>query len=101
MDRRPALLGWRQRLETAARHDDWTALARADREVAAGLPGLAAAGPWSDIERIALQQLQQSHATARERCGSALTALGRQLDAMSQQREGWLAYAGGNAWDTE
>lgn len=101
MDRRPALLGWRQRLETAVRNDDWTALDRADREVAAGLPDLAAAGPWSAIERLALQQLQASHAAARERCDAALATVAGQLDGMRQQREGWLAYAGGQAWDSE
>ncbi|MEF7615614.1 hypothetical protein V4F39_16995 [Aquincola sp. MAHUQ-54] len=101
MDRRPTLVGWRQRLEAAAQNDDWTALAQADQELAAGLPSLAAAGPWSTPERTALQQLQATHERARRRCAATLSRIGGQLDAMRQQREGWLAYAGGNAWDTE
>lgn len=98
MDRRPALLGWRQRLETALRSQDWEAVGRADREIATGLPGLAAAGSWSANEQNALEQLQASHSRARAQCDAALATLATQLDAMRSQRDGWLAYAG-NGWD--
>lgn len=98
MDRRPALMGWRQRLDAALRGEDWPALQRADREIAAGLPGLAAGGAWSANELEALQQLQRSHERARAGCEAALLALGSQLERLQSQREGWLAY-GGAAWE--
>lgn len=98
MDRRAALLGWRQRLDAALRDNDWSAMELADRELAAGLPRLAAAGAWSVPERQALKQLQISHAQARDHCAAAVAQLGQQLDGMRQQREGWLAYAGTQAW---
>lgn len=100
MDRTAALLGWRQRLEAALHSEDWSAMGEADRALATGLPPLRAAGPWSAAERRALQQLQASHAQARRACAAALAAAGQQLDGMRQQREGWLAYADGQAWET-
>lgn len=100
MDRKAALLAWRQRLDTALRGDDWSAMEQADRDVAAGLPQLAAAGPWSAAERQALQQLQACHALASSRCNAAVATLAQQLDGMRQQRDGWLAYAGGQAWES-
>lgn len=100
MDRKAVLLAWRQRLDAALRSEDWSAMDRTDRELAAGLPPLRAAGPWSAAERQALQQLQASHAQARQACATALSAIGQQLDGMRHQRDGWLAYADGQAWET-
>lgn len=98
MDRRPALMGWRQRLETALRSEDWAAMQRADREIASGLPPLAAAGHWSANEQQALLELQLTHERARAECATALGALGARLEAMQSQRDGWLAY-NSPAWE--
>jgi ABC-type transporter Mla subunit MlaD len=94
MDRREQLLALRAGLLAAGA--DWDRLDAAVRALAARLPALDGAGPWSASELAALAQLRAAHDDAALACGGALDALRQRLDDMCANKEGWIAYALGN-----
>lgn len=93
MPRRAQLSQMGMRLLGAARAHDWSALESIDRELGQQLPQLAAQGPWSSSERLALQTLRQAHAAALQACTTAGEAMARHIAQLRAGRDGWLAYA--------
>lgn len=92
MDRRSHLVNLTFRLKAASSGLDWTVLGRIDRDLPAVLPRLAALGPWNDSERLALQGLRQAHRHALEHCERESASIGRLLNEMCANKEGWMAY---------
>ena len=93
MDRQRILLQMAQKMSAATASEDWKALAAINTLVASALPAMAKRGPWSAGERAALAVLRQQHQTAVERCERTTAELGKRLQEMQQNKEGWLAYA--------
>ncbi|TWI67595.1 hypothetical protein IP91_01712 [Pseudoduganella lurida] len=91
--RQQQLLRVAQQLAAAAAAADWPALATVNTLLTATLPALAAQGPWTPAERAALAVLRQQHAAALQQVNAASTALGKQMQQMNTNKEGWLAYA--------
>ena len=82
-----------RRIRQAVAAADWSELQRADAEVAAALPVLAARGPWEPEERAALAVLRQAHDEARTQCDEATRQLEKRLAELREGKDGWLAYA--------
>jgi hypothetical protein len=93
MARKQLLLRLAQEVATAAAAADWKALAALNHQMAASLPAMAAQGPWTAGERAALAALRQQHTAAVHKVGAASAELGKQMQQMNLQKEGWLAYA--------
>jgi hypothetical protein len=93
MDRHRTLLQLTQKMSTAIAAEDWQALAAINTMLATALPQMAAQGRWSSAERAALAAAQQMHNEALKRCTQATDTLGRKLQQMQANQEGWLAYA--------
>lgn len=99
MDRHKTLLQLAQQLSAATAASDWAALAAINTLMASTLPTLAAQGAWTPAERAALAALRDLHVAAVARVDSATAETGQHLSDMTNNREGWLAYAldSGNA----
>jgi hypothetical protein len=93
MDRQATLLQMAKKMNAAIAAEDWKLLAAMNTLVASTLPHMAAQGKWSGAERAALAALHEMHQEAVRRCGLATEELGRRLDGMQANKEGWLAYA--------
>jgi hypothetical protein len=93
MDRQRTLLQLGQKMGAALDAADWPALGALNTMMASALPQMAAQGNWTTAERAALAALRQLHEQAVQRCDQATAALGRQLNEMQANKEGWLAYA--------
>ncbi|TFW20403.1 hypothetical protein [Duganella callida] len=93
MDRQRTLLQMTQKMSAAIASEDWKTLAAINTLMASTLPQMAAQAPWSNAERAALVALRQMHNEAVQRCNLATDALGRKLQEMQANQEGWLAYA--------
>ncbi|QGZ38435.1 hypothetical protein IP92_01242 [Pseudoduganella flava] len=93
MDRQQQLLRMAQRIAAATAASDWKALAAQNTLMASSLPAMAAQGKWTPAERAALAALRQQHREAVLRVGAASTELGKHLQQMNMNKEGWLAYA--------
>ncbi|SHN10395.1 hypothetical protein SAMN05192549_104324 [Duganella sacchari] len=93
MDRQRTLLQMTQKMSAAIASEDWKTLAAINTLMVATLPQLVAQGPLSAAERAALSALHQMHNEAVRRCNLATDALGRKLQEMQANKEGWLAYA--------
>jgi hypothetical protein len=94
MDKRQSqLLRMGDALQTAAAGADWDDLARQSRALGPQLQALAALGPWTAVERAALQRLRSQHDAAAGAAAGAATALGARLEGMRDNQEGWVAYA--------
>ncbi|WP_426338376.1 hypothetical protein ACN9MZ_18270 [Pseudoduganella sp. S-14] len=99
MDRHTTLLQLAQQLSAATAASDWTALAAMNTLMAATVPRLAAQGAWTPAERAALAALRDLHLAAVAKVDGATAEAGQHLSDMTNNREGWLAYAldSGNA----
>lgn len=93
MDRQRTLLQMAQKMSAAIASEDWKMLAAINTLMATALPQMAAQGTWSSAERAALSALRQMHNEAVKRCDHATEDLGRRLQEMQANQEGWLAYA--------
>ena len=93
MDRQATLLQMAKKMNAAIAAEDWKLLGAIDTLVAATLPHMAAQGKWSAAERAALSALHQMHQEAVRRCDLATEDLGRRLNEMQANKEGWLAYS--------
>ena len=93
MDRQRSLLQMAQKMSAATSAEDWKLLAALNTLMASTLPQMAAQGPWSGAERAALSALRDMHGVAAHRCDLATRDLGRRLNEMQANKEGWLAYA--------
>jgi len=93
MDRQATLLQMAKTMNAAVATEDWKLLGAINTLVASTLPKMAAQGKWSGAERAALAALHQMHQEAARRCDLATEALGRRLNEMQANKEGWLAYA--------
>lgn len=93
MDRQRTLLQLTQKMSAAIAAEDWPALAALNTLMVSTLPRLAAHGPFNAGERAALAALRQMHNEAVRRCDAATSELGRRLQGMQSNREGWVAYA--------
>jgi hypothetical protein len=99
MDRHKALLQMAQQLSAATAAGDWAALAAINTLMGSTLPQLAAQGTWTPAERAALAALRELHLAAVAKVNGATAGMGQQINEMTNNREGWLAYAldSGNA----
>jgi len=99
MDRQQTLLQLAQQLSAATAANDWAALAAINTLLAATLPQLAAQGAWMPAERAALAALRELHRAAAAQVDGAAVEMGQHIQDMTNNREGWLAYAldSGNA----
>ena len=99
MDRHKTLLQLGQQLSAATAASDWAALAAINTLMASTLPALAAQGEWAPAERAALAALRELHVAAVAKVDSAAAETSQHLSDMTNNREGWLAYAldSGNA----
>ena len=93
MDRQRTLLQMAQKMSAAIASEDWKMLAAINTLMGSTLPQMAAQGPWSAAERAALSALRQMHNEAVKRCNTATEELGRRLQEMQTNQEGWMAYA--------
>lgn len=93
MDRHKTLLQLAQQLSAATTANDWAALAAINTLMAATLPALAAQGAWTPAERAALAALRELHLAAVAKVDGATAGLGQHIQEMTNNREGWLAYA--------
>ncbi|NYE59743.1 hypothetical protein FHW58_000895 [Duganella sp. 1224] len=93
MDRQRTLLQLTQKMSAAIAAEDWTALAAINTMLATALPQMAAQGQWNSAEWAALAAARQMHNEAFKRCNQATEELGRKLQQMGANQEGWLAYA--------
>lgn len=93
MDRQATLLQMAKKMNAAIVAEDWKLLAAINTLLASTLPQMAAQGAWSGAERAALSALRQMHQEAVRRCDLATEDLGRRLNEMQANKEGWLAYA--------
>ena len=93
MDRQRTLLQMAQKMSAAIAAEDWKTLAALNTLMATALPQMAAQGQWSAAERAALSALRQMHNEAVKRCDLTTRDLGRRLQEMQANKEGWLAYA--------
>jgi hypothetical protein len=93
MDRQRTLLQMAQKMSAAIASQDWNTLAAMNTLMTSTLPQMAALGPWSAPERAALSALRRIHEEAVKRCNLATTDLGRRMNEMQANQEGWLAYA--------
>lgn len=93
MDRHRTLLHLGQQLSAATAAGDWAALAAINTLMAATLPKLAAQGKWLPAERAALAALRELHLAAVAKVNGAAAEMGQHMHDMTNNREGWLAYA--------
>jgi len=93
MDRHQTLLQLAQQINAATAAKDWQALAAINTLMATTLPQLAAQGKWAPAERAALAALRDLHLAAVAKVDGATVELGQHLQDMTNNREGWLAYA--------
>ncbi|MYM83940.1 hypothetical protein GTP44_18540 [Duganella sp. FT50W] len=93
MDRQRTLLQLTQKMSAAIVSEDWKTLAAINTLLATTLPQMAAQGAWSAPELAALSALRQMHEQAVKRCNQAAGELGRRLQEMQSNREGFVAYA--------
>ena len=93
MDRQRTLLQMAQKMSAAIASEDWKTLAAINTLMGTVLPQMAAQGQWSGAEWAALSALRQMHNEAVKRCDKATDELGRRLQEMQANKEGWLAYA--------
>lgn len=93
MDRHKTLLHLAQQLSAATTASDWAALAAINTLMASTLPALAAQGAWTPAERAALAALRELHLAAVAKVDGAAAGLGQRIQDMTNNREGWLAYA--------
>ncbi len=93
MDRQRTLLQITQKMSAAIASEDWKTLAALNTLMASTLPTMAAQGKWNSAERAALTALRQMHNEAVKRCDAATSELGRRLQGLQANREGWIAYA--------
>jgi hypothetical protein len=93
MDRQRTLLQMAQKMSAAIASEDWKMLAAINTLMATALPQMAAQGKWTSPELAALSALRQMHDEAVKRCNQATDDLGRRLQEMQANREGYLAYA--------
>ena len=93
MDRQRTLLQMAKKMNAAIASEDWKTLAALNTLMAATLPQMAAQGKWSPAEVAALAALRERHEEAARVCDEATTDLGRRLQEMQTNKEGWLAYA--------
>jgi hypothetical protein len=93
MNRTPALRGLAAELGAAAQGREWQRLETAARALPERLAGLAAAGPLDKAERAALEQLRTAYSDAEAACAAAAGEVRAHLDAMHNNKEGWIAYA--------
>jgi hypothetical protein len=82
-----------QKMSAAVAAEDWNMLAAMNTLMTTTLPQMAAHGPWNAGERAALSALRQIHDEAVKRCDRAAEDLGRRMNEMQANQEGWLAYA--------
>jgi hypothetical protein len=93
MDRSTGLAQLTARLQDASTRRDWDLLERAVRELGPQVQALAARGPWSADERVALAQLRTAHDGAVRESSEAAAGLAARLADMRDNKEGWMAYA--------
>jgi len=97
MDKAPVrqaqLLRMADALRAAAHQADWERLGEHARALAPQLRALAARGPWNPAERAALQRLRGAHDDAARAAAAAADALAVRLEALRNNKDGWLAYA--------
>lgn len=93
MDRQRTLLQMAQKMSAAIASEDWKTLAAINTLMGTALPQMAAQGKWNSQEMAALSALRQMHEEAVKRCNQATDELGRRLQAMQANREGFVAYA--------
>ncbi|MFT3857256.1 MAG: hypothetical protein QM742_07085 [Aquabacterium sp.] len=93
-----------QQLRDAALSHHWSALTVLDQELAKLLNDIGVLSEkrsLTDAERVALTRLSRAHELARECCTRELTQTGLRMNAMHQQRDGWIAYAANSDWKEE
>jgi len=98
-NRQAQLLGMAEALHAAAAGADWDGLGLQSRALGPQLQALAALGPWTPVERAALERLRSRHEAAAGAAAKAAARLGARMEAMRTNQEGWIAYAMHN--DTE
>ncbi|WP_229207422.1 hypothetical protein [Duganella sp. OV458] len=80
-------------MSAAIASEDWKTLAAINTLMGTVLPQMAAQGKWTSAELAALSALRQMHEEAVKRCNHATDELGRRLQEMQTNREGFVAYA--------
>ncbi|MET0268715.1 MAG: hypothetical protein ABW202_24255 [Duganella sp.] len=93
MDRQRTLLSLAQKMNAATAAEDWKMLAALNTLIASTLPQMAAQGAWSSAEQAALSALHRMHQEAARRCDLATIDIGRKINDMQANKEGWMAYA--------
>lgn len=93
MDRQRTLLQMAQKMNAAIASEDWKMLAALNTLMGSTLPQMAAQGKWSSAEWAALSSLRQVHDEAVRRCDAVARDMGRRLNEMQANKEGWIAYA--------
>jgi hypothetical protein len=92
-DRRAQLAQLGDALQAAAARNDWDKLDEHARALLPALRVLAARGPWTAAERVALERLRVQHDAAAAGAASAARALEPRLEEMRANKDGWIAYA--------
>lgn len=101
MDHLPRIHQLTQQLREAALAHHWSALTVLDQDLASLLHEMSQASdlrPLNEAERLALLRLHRAHELARECCTRELTQTNLRMNAMHQQRDGWMAYAANSDW---
>jgi len=80
---------------------NWPALAALDREVAAMLPLLSKQQQWRTEERLGFDELRRAHGLALRHCQRESARVDEGLTQLRARRQGWMAYALGNASEEE
>jgi hypothetical protein len=93
MDRQARLRQIGDALQAANAAGDWSRLGEHVNALGGQLRLLAARGPWNVAERAALLRLRQTHDAAARNVAGAAQELGKRLEAMRANQEGWVAYA--------
>ncbi len=101
MNHLPRIQSLTQQLREAASAQHWTALSVLDRELSGLVRELQATARQRSLtqpERQALTRLQSAHEMARNCCARELNQTSERMNAMHQQRDGWIAYAANSDW---
>jgi hypothetical protein len=92
-DRQARLARLGDALQAAASREDWDRLGEQARALLPALRALAALGPWTASERVALERVRTQHDAAAHGVAAAARALEPRLEEMRANKDGWIAYA--------
>jgi hypothetical protein len=93
MNRKRRIEAMAQSLRSAVEMNDWQTMATINHEVATLLSGVTASGGLADEEWTALAQLRNAQYVALEHCVHEFEKVGRRIAELSENKEGWIAYA--------